>query len=202
MKIVIKLVLLVVIIGLGYMVVESVMEPVRFNKQKDIREIAVIHSLEDIRSAELAYKAVNGAYMSDWDTLIDFIKNTDFPIVREVADPNDTTNSIIIRDTIGYVPIMDSLYGHRKAFNADNLKYVPMPSEFFENDMFELQAGKITRGGLPVSVFESKVPYFIILKGLDRQLIVNLNKQVEEMNRYAGLKVGSMDEASNEGNWK
>ena len=202
MKIVIKLVLLVIIVGLGYMVVESIMEPVRFNKQKDIREGVVIQSLEDIRAAEIAYKTVNGQYMSDWDTLIDFIKNTDFPIVREIADPNDTTNSIIIRDTIGYVPIMDSLYGHRENFNANNLKYVPIPSKFFDNDKFELQAGKITRGGLPVPVFECKVPFKVMLKGLDHQLIINLNKQVDEMNKYTGLKVGSMEEASNEGNWK
>jgi hypothetical protein len=202
MKIVIKLVLLVVIVGLGYMVVESIMEPVRFNKQKDIREALVIQNLEDIRVAEIAYKTVNGRYMSDWDTLIDFVKNTEFPIVKEIADPNDTTNSIIIRDTIGYVSIMDSLYSHREAFNVSNLKYVPIPRKFFENEQFELQAGKITRGGLPVPVFECKVPYSVLLKGLDHQLIINLNKQVDEMNKYTGLKVGSMEEASNEGNWK
>ena len=199
MKIVIKLVLLVVIVGLGYMIVESVMEPVRFNKQKDIREALVIQNLEDIRVAEIAYKTVNGSYMSDWDTLIDFVRNTEFPIVKEIADPNDTTNSIIIRDTIGYVSIMDSLYSHREAFNVSNLKYVPIPREFFDNEQFELQAGKITRGGLPVPVFECKVPYSVLLKGLDHQLIINLNKQVDEMNKYTGLKVGSMEEASNEG---
>jgi hypothetical protein len=202
MKIVIKLVLLVVIIGLGYLVIESIMEPVRFNKQKHIREAMVIRNLEDIRVAEIAYKTVNGKYMADWDTLIDFVKNTEFPIVKEVADPNDTTNSIIIRDTIGYVSIMDSLYSHREAFNVNNLKYVPIPEKYFEKEQFELQAGEITRGGLPVPVFECKVPYDVMLKGLDRQLIINLNKQVSEMNKYTGLKVGSMEEASNEGNWK
>ncbi len=202
MKIALKLVLLVIIVGLGYMVVESIMEPVRFNKQKDIRKVAVIQKLEDIRSAELAYKAINGTYMSDWDTLIDFIKNTQFPIVKEIADPNDTTNSIIIRDTIGYVPISDSLFGHRTSFNADHLKYVPIPKKYFDNEKFELQTGAIERGGLPVHVFECKVPFKIMLKGLDRQLIINLKKRVEEMNRYAGLKVGSLDEASTEGNWK
>jgi len=202
MKIALKIVLLVIIIGLGYMVVESIMEPVRFNKQKDIREVSVIQKLEDIRAAELAYKAVNGKYMSDWDTLIDFVKNTEFPIIKEVADPNDTTNSIIIRDTIGYMPIVDSLYGHRKTFNADHLKYVPIPKAFFDNEKFELNTGAIERGGLPVHVFECKVSYKVMLKGLDEQLTINLKKRVEEMNKYSGLKVGSMDEASTEGNWK
>lgn len=202
MKIALKLVLLIVIIGLGYMVVESIMEPVRFNKQKDIREVAVIQKLEDIRAAELAYKAVNGKYMSSWDTLIDFVKNNEFPIIKEVADPNDTTNSIIIRDTIGYMPIVDSLFGHRASFNADHLKYVPIPKKYFDNEKFELKAGSIERGGLPVYVFECKASYTVMLKGLDKQLTINLNKKVEEMNKYAGLKVGSMEEASTEGNWK
>jgi sensor domain CHASE-containing protein len=74
MKLVIKLILLIIIIALGYFVVESIMEPVRFNKQKDIRSQMVINKLEDIRSAQIAYRALNGTYMGDWDTLINFIK--------------------------------------------------------------------------------------------------------------------------------
>ena len=202
MKIALKLILLVIIVGLGYMVVESIMEPVRFNKQKDKREIAVIQKLEDIRSAELAFKAINGKYMSDWDTLINFVKENEFPIIKEVPDPNDTTNTIVIRDTIGYMPIADSLYGRREAFNIDQLKYVPIPNEFFNNEMFDLNAGTIERGGMPVHVFECKVDYKTMLKGLDEQLIINLKKKVEEMNKYSGLKIGSMEEASTVGNWK
>jgi len=202
MKIALKLILLVIIVGLGYMVVESIMEPVRFNKQKDKREIAVIQKLEDIRSAELAFKAINGKYMSDWDTLINFVKENEFPIIKEVPDPNDTTNTIVIRDTIGYMPIADSLYGSKEAFNIDQLKYVPIPKEFFNNEKFDLNVGSIERGGMPVHVFECKVDYKTMLKGLDKQLIINLKKKVEEMNKYSGLKIGSMEEASTEGNWK
>ncbi|NOR86451.1 MAG: hypothetical protein GQ527_02460 [Bacteroidales bacterium] len=202
MKIALKLVLLVIIIGLGYMVVESIMEPVRFNTQKDKRADIVIQKLEDIRAAELAYKAIHGTFMSDWDTLINFVKDNEFPIIKEVADPDDTTMTKVIRDTIGYMPISDSLYGHRVAFNIDHLKFVPIPKEYFDNEKFKLNAGKIERGGLPVHVFECKTDYSVMLKGLDHQLIINLKKKVEEMNKYAGLKVGSMTEASTEGNWK
>lgn len=202
MKIVIKLVLLVVIVLLGYFVVESIMEPVRFNKEKDLREDQVIQKLEDIRAAQLAYKAINGTYMGDWDTLIMFIKNSEFPIIKEIADPNDTTNTLIIRDTLGYIPIVDSLYSHREAFNVDHLKFVPIPNKFFANEKFELQSGSIERGGQPVRVFECQVPFNVMLKGLDKQLIINLNKKLTEMSKYPGLKVGSMTEASTEGNWK
>ena len=202
MKIVLKVVLLVVIIGLGYLVFESIMEPVRFNEQKDTRAAAVIEKLEDIRAAELAYKVVHGSYMGNWDTLISFVKDNEFPIIREVADPNDTTMTMVLRDTIGFISIVDSLYGHRDNFDADHIKYIPIPKKFFNNETFELNSGKLTRGGLPVYVFECKVPYNVLLKGMDKQLIINLDKQLDEMNKYQGLKVGSMDEASTEGNWK
>lgn len=202
MKIVFKLILLVVIVGLGYMVVESIMEPVRFNQEKDKREQTVIHKLEDIRAGELAYRRLNGNYTASWDTLIDFLKTSEFFIVKEVADPNDTTFTKTIRDTLGTISIIDSLYNHRTNFNIDHLKYVPIPSKYFANEVFELRSGRITRGGVPVQVFESQAHYTVLLKGLDDQLIINLIKKVEEMNRYAGLKVGSLTEASTEGNWK
>jgi hypothetical protein len=184
------------------MVVESIMEPVRFNKEKDKREQAVINKLEDIRAGELAYRKINGTYTASWDTLIDFLKNNEFFIVKEVADPNDTTFTKTIRDTLGTISIIDSLYNHRVNFNVDHLKYVPIPAKFFANEIFELSTGKITRGGVPVQVFESQSHYKVMLKGLDNQLIINLIKKVEEMNKYAGLKVGSLTEASTEGNWK
>ncbi|MDA3905045.1 MAG: hypothetical protein PF484_03105 [Bacteroidales bacterium] len=208
MKIALKLFLLLVIIGLGYMVVESIMEPVRFNKEKDKREQAVIHKLEDIRAGELAYRKFNDVYSASWDTLIDFLKTSEFYIVKEIADPNDTTFTKTIRDTLGTIPIMDSLYNHRANFKIDKLKYVdhlryvPIPAKFFANEIFELRIGKIERGGVPVQLFECQSHYRVMLKGLDNQLILNLINSVEEMNKYAGLKVGSITEASTEGNWK
>ena len=202
MKIALKLFLLVVIVGLGYMVVESIMEPVRFNQEKNKREEAVIHKLEDIRAGELAFRKINGRYTASWDTLIDFLKTNEFFIVKEVADPNDTTFTKTIRDTLGTIPVIDSLYSNRDHFNVDHLKYVPIPAKYFANETFELRTGEITRGGVPVQVFESQSHYTVMLKGLDNQLIINLIKKVEEMNRYAGLRVGSLTEASTEGNWK
>lgn len=202
MKIALKVFLLVVIVGLGYMVVESIMEPVRFNQEKDKREKVVIQKLEDIRSGEMAYKRRNGVYTASWDTLIDFLKNNEFFIVKELADPNDTTFTKTIRDTLGTISMVDSLYNERANFNINHLKYVPIPAKFFANETFELRSGKIERGGVPVQVFECQVENEILLKGLDEQLIRNLNKSVREMNKYTGLKVGSLTEASTEGNWK
>ena len=67
---------------------------------------------------------------------------------------------------------------------------------------FELEAGVIKRSGIDVPVFEARTPYEVYLNGLDQQRILNAKAEKESINRYAGLKVGSMEEASTDGNWE
>ncbi len=195
---IIKVLLLVVIIVLAYLVVESVMGPVRFNKSVNQRSEAVIQNLKDIRIAQLTYKTINGHYMADFDTLIDFLKNGEIPVVKMVPDPEDTTFSKTIRDTIGFIPVIDSLFHSRANFAVENLKFVP----YTENDQFKLEAGVIEKGGVQVNVFEATVHYGKLLKGLNEQMVANLIASKEQIERYPGLKVGSMTEASTDGNWE
>lgn len=195
---IIKILLLVVIIVLAYLVYESVMGPVRFNKEVSKRDKAVIENLIDIRNVQLTYKAIHGKYMADFDTLIDFLKIDSIPVVKIVPDPMDTTFTKTIRDTIGSIAVFDSLFKDRINFIADNIKYVP----FTEQEEFNLAAGIIGKGGVDVNVFESSVLFEIYLKGLDEQMVVNLIASKEQIERYPGLKVGSMSEASTDGNWE
>jgi hypothetical protein len=47
------------------------------------------------------------------------------------------------------------------------------------------------------------MPYATLLKGMDEQLIINLEAEKEDQGRYSGLMVGSIDEANNNaGNWE
>ena len=195
---IIKIVLLVIILVLAYLVFESVMVPVRFDKSVDKRSKAVIQNLVDIRSSQMAYKTINGRYMSSFDTLINFLKDGNVPIVKIVPDPEDTTFTKTIRDTIGYIPVIDSLFGNRAAFNVDNLKYVP----FTENELFSLDAGIVEKGGVDVNVFEASSHYRVILNGLDEQMVINLIAAKEQIEKFPGIKVGSMTEASTDGNWE
>lgn len=195
---IIKVLLLVVIIVLAYLVVESVMRPVRFNKSVDQRSAAVIQNLKDIRSAQMTYKTINGHYMADFDTLIDFLKNGEIPVVKMVPDPEDTTFSKTIRDTIGFIPVIDSLFHSRQNFTVENLKFVP----FTENDQFKMAAGVIEKGGVEVNVFEAAVFYNELLKGLNEQMVANLIASKEQIEKFPGLRVGSMTEASTDGNWE
>ncbi len=197
-KTLIQLALFVVIIALGYMVFESIMEPVRFNKEKQQREKVVIERLKDIRSSQFIYKQLTGAYAPDFDTLISFLKIAEIPVVKIIPDPNDTTYTLTINDTVGYIKVADSLFGKRSGFTYNMLTNIP----FSNGDLFEMQADTIERGGVEVHVFEAKAPFTTFLKGMDEQTIINLISKFEDIERYPGLRVGSLAEPSTDGNWE
>ncbi len=195
---IIKVALLIVIVALAYFVVESILGPVRFNKEVTTRNVEVIQNLRDIRTAEMAYKAMNGKYTANFDTLVDFLKFGEIPMVKMTPDPDDTTNTRTIRDTIGYIPVIDSLFGKRIGYNVNNLRYIP----FTNNISFELDANLIEKGGVEVNVFEATALYKEYLNGLNDQMVLNLIASKEQIEKYPGLKVGSMVEASTDGNWE
>ena len=62
-------VLVIPIVLLVWLTVQSVMEPVNFNKHRAYRESVAIQRLKDIRDLQVAYKNVNGRYASTLDSL-------------------------------------------------------------------------------------------------------------------------------------
>ncbi len=59
MRTVLQIILGIAIVVLGYLVYDSIMTPIRFNKAKDFREKKAISRMEQIREAQKAYKDVN-----------------------------------------------------------------------------------------------------------------------------------------------
>ena len=204
---IINIVLVLVSIVLVYLVYKSISEPVVFENTlkarelgdpKDVNVKCVKQNLIDIRDAENLYKQAHNKYTGSFDTLLEFVRTGQLPVVNIVADPNDTTFTKTINDTVDYIPIVDSLFKNRKNFDVNSIRIIP----FSQNEEFELQAGYITRGGLKVAVFEAKAPYKTYLWDLDPQRVNNLRAEKEDLDKYAGLKVGSMDEPSQNGNWE
>jgi len=195
---VIKVVLLVVIIILAFLVFESVMRPVRFNQDVNKRSNTVIQQLKDIRTAQMAYRNIYGSYTNSFDTLLTFLNEGFIPVVKMVPDPEDTTYTRTIRDTIGYIPVVDSLYGTRPNFRVEALRYI----RYSDNVEFDMDAGTIERGGVAVNVFEASAHFNVFLKDLNRQMVVNLVAARNQLERFPGLKVGSMVDASLDGNWE
>ncbi len=198
MKKIVQVILAIVIIGLGYLVFESVMKPVRFNKEKANREKVVIQKLKDIRNSQLIYKQLTGSYADGFDTLINFLKVAEIPVVKIIADPTDTTFTRTINDTVGYINVADSLFGKIKGFSFANFKTIPYSGGM----LFEMKADTIERGGVEVHVFEAKAPFTAFLKGMDEQTVFNLISKYNDIDKYPGLKVGSLTEPSTDGNWE
>mgnify|MGYP006281391833 FL=1 len=75
---------------------------------------------------------------------------------------------------------------------------------YTDNKKFKMAAGVIeTASGVDVQVFEAKVHNNVLLHGLNEQLVINLNDEAEKLEQYPGLKVGDLDEPTNNaGNWE
>ncbi len=210
MRAVIQISLTAVAIFLGYLIYKSIQDPINFEKEKDARYEQTIEKLKDIRKAQLAYKDVYGKFTGSWDTLIHFIKYDSLRNVRKIGELTDSMidaglterralqRGLIIRDTIR-VPVLGTVFD--KSFNADQLKYIPAEDTVA---IFDMGANVITTGsGIKVPVFEAKAHNNIVLKGLDRQFVINMNEQRRLNERYPGLKVGSLTESvNNAGNWE
>lgn len=209
MKRVLQLLLLLVIVGLAYLLVESIMSPIRFDKERNQRYDKVIARLKEVRNAQVLYKSVYGRYTSSFDTLIDFVKRGQIPVVKAIGNiPEEFIDSlksrtkaeqlalklgIITRDTIKIV-VMDSLYKNRP-WGPDSMQYIP----YSGGKKFTLGTADVKASGLMVNVFESSALNVDILRGMDHQLIVNLN----DGKPFPGLRVGSLTESNNNaGNWE
>lgn len=90
MKTVINLVLAACVVGLIYICYGSVMGPINFDKERDLREKAIIARLIDIRKAQQEYRGMHqGAYTADFDSLIDFVKTAKLPFILKVGALTD-----------------------------------------------------------------------------------------------------------------
>lgn len=90
MKKVINIILGLCIVGMAYLYYGSLMGPIKFTKEKEKRDNAVISRLLDIKSAQTEYRNQHGgAYTASFNTLIDFVKTSQVPIIRKIGNLSD-----------------------------------------------------------------------------------------------------------------
>ncbi len=207
-KKVLQVILLFVIVGLGYLIYDSISQPIRYQEQYDKRKAAVVERLKLIREAQVAYKNQHEKYTGSFDTLVDFVKTgnykllvmegvlTDSMLNEGMTEKKAIELGIIKRDTI-YVSVEDSIC---KTIPADSIPYVP----YTDGARFELGAASITTSsGLVIPVFEASVTNKVFLQGLDEQERINMDNLAKDLDRFPGVKVGSLEEANNNaGNWE
>lgn len=198
MKKVVQIILLVAIVVLAYFLVRSIQEPIKFKEEKDFRKELSVQKLKDIRAAEIAFRSVHKRYTGSFDTLVNFIENGQLAIVKMIPDPNDTTFTKSILDTIGFTPVKDTLFADRPDFDAAKISVIPNSG----GERYKLEAGFVEKSKIQIPVFQASALWTQILKGMDEQTIINENAKLEVNDLFPGLYVGSMEESSTDGNWE
>ena len=199
-KLLVIVVLPLVILCLGYLIVASISKPVRFNQEHKRREAVAVERLKDIRTLQVAFKAQYGRFTASLDTLIDFYNNGQIIVIRQIGSMDDSlavAQKRVFRDSIR-INVRDTLL-KRPDFIVDSIRLVP----FSGGKEFQMESVVRMVSGVPVPLFEAYAPFDYLLQGMDRQLVVNLNADKKLMNRYPGLKVGSIEAPNNNaGNWE
>lgn len=206
MRIVIQIVLWIVIVGLGYLLFNSVFGEVKFNDLKQVRYQQAIDKLIDIRDSQLAFKQVTGKFAKNFDELERFIDTAEFTITQRrdtvVRDEErtkaygvDMTMEMILTDTLGTKPVKDSLFG-----TTD--RYKTMMNVPGTDAKFEMDAGSIMSNDTRIPVFEAKVAKEVLLQDQPKDYI-NKEKQVISVDGVNGayIRMGSMTEVKTAGNW-
>ncbi|MBP1671461.1 MAG: hypothetical protein H6Q22_1033 [Bacteroidetes bacterium] len=199
-KVITYVVLPLVVLVLGYIIYTSIQEPVVFEKQRKYRETIAIERLKDIRTLQVAYKTKYNKFTGSLDSLIDFYNNGIITVVKQVGSLDDSlavAQKRVFRDSIR-IAVKDTLL-KRPGFVIDSIALIPLSG----GQKIEMKAiiGKVS--GVDVPLFEASIPFDILLKGLNRQLVVNLNSERVNTERYPGLRVGSIEAPNNNaGNWE
>ena len=208
MKVTLKILLAVAVVLLAYMCYRSVMGPIEFDKTREQRENLIKARLIDIRKAQIEYKNIHKVHAANFDELSKFLKDeklpflikegvlTDEQLEKGMTEQEAVKKGLIRRDT-DWVTAVDTLFG--SGYNVDDMRNVPGANVQFSMDTATLTSGS----GYTVKVFQCGVLYDDYLGDLDKQLVYNLKDKAEKMNKYQGLRVGSIEEINNNaGNWE
>lgn len=188
---ILSVVFLLLALGLGYALYNSVDSVMEEEKRIARTEARIIEKLQMLREAQIAYQGANGEYAGSWEELMNFIQNGDIYIVQrtettKLLDYGEEEVTVTL-DTLGAVPVMDSLFNESKypEFNLEALAVVPGSG----GQQFEFFADKIERSGRQIGVFEIRDP-------------APINPDRRRNNNERALKVGSRTDASTSGNWE
>ncbi|MAM01168.1 MAG: hypothetical protein CMC11_02885 [Flavobacteriaceae bacterium] len=207
MKLGIQAALWIASIFFAYKIYDSVSGPIRFNKVKNQRYAKVINRMKDIRTAQIAHKDVTGVYANNFDSLVKFIDEGIFTLT-EKRDSSymeydrtyriDMLKEVIVVDTLGYVPVKDSLFKDTDRFR--NMAFIPI--EGIKDSTFQIKAEVINKNGYKVPVFEVKIAKNVVLFDQDDDFIKQENETVS-VDGVNGPEIilGSLTNVSTNGNW-
>jgi hypothetical protein len=205
----------------GYLIYDTIQEPIRFEKLKDKRYTAAVKAMIDLKSAQQAYKSKRGKFTTNLDSLIQFIETEKFVIIqrKDTAVIDAAKNArfnisvgadgvggyfkdIVLIDTLGTVLVKDSLFKGSDRYKRLDQAVIPGINEPVKIQMKTTVLTKGEKGEFKVPVFEAKIAKTALLGDQEKQFVKEelKLKSIEGINGEE-IILGSMEEANLSGNW-
>lgn len=211
MKKVFQILLGVAILVLCYIVYQQISTPIRFEEEMKSRKSLVTERIKDIRTAQRAFKSKYQRFTGSFDSLTAFILNDTLTLERKIVDEDDSMALQALKQ-LGrqnvekfQIAVIDTIFSPKKLSRQEieQLRFIPGTDD---KAQYIMEAGIITtESKVVIPVVEVRAPYKSFLDTVVyRQEIINLiDDEVNNFNRYPGVKFGSMDGGNNEaGNWE
>jgi hypothetical protein len=227
MKLAFRTLLVIAVCAMCYLCVTSITVPIEFEQEQAKREQQIIKKLVDIRKVQIEYQKINNHFCPNADTLVQFILEGQLPVILKegVLSDEQLKNGLTEKKAIAIIK-----RGNQKEIIANGLEnfrrdttYVSVYESILANDYTKEQIADLVviphsngtkfqfdtityisaASSLPTPLFEVSAHYDTYLSDLNRQQLINLKDKQTKMNRFNGLKVGSVVEPNNNsGNWE
>ena len=212
MKVLVKVILVAAIGLLVFLCWKSIQGPIDFQKQREVRDRAVIQRLVDIRTAQVAFREIKGEYTASFDSLINFVKNGKVALLQKHGDLTEEQMEAGMTETKAMQIINEgNVAAIKKAglwndeANEPQLArdsiFVSVIENRFSNRrnfspdslryvpysngaQFEMATDTLsTSSGFSINVFEAKTPYTTYLGDLNKN---ELNLLIENVRSLPG----------------
>lgn len=200
----------VVVLALGYVTVKSILDPVQFDKQQELREAVLQKQLKKIATYQEEYNKVHGKFATA-EELTEFLNNGKVYYVRSEGEITESmreqgltveqavAKGLIKRDTV-WVSAKDSLI-------KDGTDIATLFDVLSTGNKIEVEVGnleqEVGKDTINVSVFEARIPFESYLADLDKGRLVQKKEDLKRKKKsYPGLRIGSLEEVRLTGNWE
>jgi len=205
MKKIAQIILAVAIVALVYVIYDQISTPIKFDDELKAKKAQVIDRIKDIRTAQRAFKSKYQRFTGSFDTLANFILQDTLELERKIVDEDDSVAMAQLKKMGKKIAVIDTIFSPKRLSKQDveQLRYIPGTDD---KAQYIMEAGIITtESKVVIPIVECRAPYKMFLDTVAyRQEIINLiDDEVNNFNRYPGVKFGSMEAGNNEaGNWE
>ena len=197
----------------GYLIYNSVMAPIRFDQEKEVRFETAVSKMLDIKKSQLAYKSIRGNYAPTFDSLVNFIETERFEILtrKDTSVPDVARNAafglangeggyfkdVVVTKSLGFKAVKDSLFKDSERYKRMNVVKI---SDF--EVPVKMTSGSIVVKNKAFPTLQVEIDKNAILKGMDEDLLEQEKKKksIDEINGDRIL-LGSLEDVSLTGNW-